>query len=170
MITYRVFISLVIINFLAGCQSTPEQPPAPSSIEALTLNSDIVIVGKVLQNRSRWLNGHIMTTSDVQPLQTLKGKTGGATLQVSFYGGTVDNINEHVEHEATLQEGQISVMFLRQFNQKSGAVAPLSIVSEKGSIPLVQPWERESRLTNNRRLIRQLEDISLRVKNAGGLE
>lgn len=166
---YRAFSLLAFFYFLSGCQPATKPLPA-TSIEALTLSSDLVIVGKVLQNHSRWVDGHIITTSDIQPLQTMKGRTGGAILQASFYGGTVGNINEHVEHEAVLEEGQISVLFLKQFKRKSDSSPPaLSIVSEHGNITLIQPWQRESRLTNNRRLIRQLEDISIRVQTAGGV-
>jgi len=173
MLTKRIMCllaSTLVSVLLIACQA-PLKKPSQTSIEGLTLNSELVIVGKVLQNRSRWEKGHIVTTSNVQPLQTLKGKTGGIPLQVSFLGGTVDNINEHIEHYPVLQEGEIAVLFLSQHAPKTKKAVPdFRIVSDYGSITLVQPWERESRLIHNRRLIQKLESIATRVQKAGGVK
>lgn len=165
----RLYIFLLLLSVLAMACQGPIVKPSPTSIEGLTIRSDIVVVGKVLQNQSRWEKGHIITTSNVQPLQTLKGETGGKNIKVSFLGGTLGNINEHVEHQPILQEGEISVLFLSQDIKPGDKATPdFRIIADNGSITLVQPWERESRLLNNRRLIRQLESISTRVQKAGG--
>ena len=160
-------VGLVLGSFAVLAQDDKERPDESSSppIEQMSEASELVVIGRVLRNESRWVGKLIVTTSEVQPLQTLKGDHPGETLKVSFYGGTVGVINQHVTHEAILQEDEVAVLFLAQPDERAAERAPgLRIVHERGALRLLDPGADESRLKDNRRLQRYLEEIAERVR------
>jgi hypothetical protein len=145
-------------------------PPAAEAtkrapIEEWAAASDVVVAGRVLRNRSRWIGKRIVTASDVEPLRVMKGNPRPGEIQVAFYGGTVGEIHQHVTHETTLREGEISVLFLAK--PRKGILEELGafhVAASGARIPLLAPGERESRLENNRRLRRGLEEVTRRVR------
>ena len=150
--------------FAQGLETRDRRPPVPS-IEELGRASELVIVGKVLRNKAAWVGKKIVTTSEVMPLKVIKGRNIKRPVEVSFLGGTVGVINQHVTHEATLREGEVAILFLAKRDKKGAErVRGLSIVHERGKIELLRPGQDQSRLQNNKRLRRYLDDIVERVR------
>src|SRR5829696_1802646 len=101
-----------LMLLLSSPPANPQEPtaptrPTPPRIETLAGQSELVLVGKVLRNSSRWVGKKIVTTSEVQPLEIFKG-TAPDTVKVWFLGGTVGVINQDATHEATLTAGEVA--------------------------------------------------------------
>ena len=155
-----VFAALLLGGSIVSAQRL-DRP----SIEEMARVSDLVVVVKVLKNKAQWVDRKIVTTSKVQKIETYKGETRKRIIDVSFLGGTLGVINQHVTHEATLQEGEIVVLFLAEPTGKTNIyMGGMRIVSEWGKITLLQPGESDSRFDNNRRLKQFLEEIRKRVQ------
>jgi hypothetical protein len=156
---------------LLSSPASPQEPsPVPSRtspprVETLAGQSELVLVGKVLRNSSRWVGKTIVTTSEVQPLETYKGAPPAGTVKVWFLGGTVGAINQDVTHEATLTAGETAVLFLG--TAKGARVEGLRMVDQDAKIPVLAPDQPDTRLANDRRLRRFLADIKARVEKGG---
>jgi len=149
--------------------ASPQEPPAPTRpapprIETLAGQSELVLVGKVLRNSSRWVGKKIVTTSEVQTLETFKGTAPGI-VKVWFLGGTVGVINQDVTHEATLTTGEVAVLFLAQ--PKGAQIDGLRMVDQDAKVELLTPDQPGSRLLNDVRLKRYIADIKERVAKGG---
>ena len=147
----------------------PEPLQGPSNLEELARLSDVVVVGRVVRNSSRWVGKVIVTTSEVRTLETFKGQPP-SLLEVSFLGGTVGVIHQDATHEPTLTEGEVAVLFLAApppSPQGRPQIEGLRIVAEDGKLPLLAPGEPESRLKNDRRLQRFLREVAERVTKGG---
>ena len=109
-----------------------------------------------------------MTVSDVEPVRTIKGVPPATTIKVVTYGGTVGVITQEFTHSVSLQEGETAMLFLHRTDPDSklfnGHLMPFD---EFGKIGLLRPEQRFSRLKNNRRLNRFIDDIETRVKQGG---
>ena len=138
------------------------------TVESLGSESDLVVVGRVVSSSSRWVGKKIITTSEVQSLESLKGKAPGPTLQVATLGGTVGVIRQTATHFPTLEEGEVAILFLGQVAPE-GASAPGSyrILHQAGKVRLLNPGEPDSRLENNRRLQDFLGEVKSRVRKGG---
>ena len=158
-------IILVITALLFTLSILSAQGLDAPSIEEMARVSDLVVVGKVLRSKSQWVDRNIVTTSQVKIFRnwTLKGNPR-ETVKVSFLGGTLGVINQYVSHEATLQAGEIVVLFLAETRGETYRyLGGMRIVSEWGKITLLQPGQSDSRFENNHRLMQFLEEIRKRV-------
>jgi hypothetical protein len=62
----------------------------------------------------------------------------------------------------------VAILFLGQPDAKAGGAVPgYQIVHEAGKVRLLEPGEPESRLENNRRLKRLVDDVASRVRKEG---
>ena len=153
----------------------PAQPVRPdpfqgrTDVEELTRLSDVVVVGRVVRNTSRWVGKLIVTTSEVETLEAFKGQPP-SRLAVSFLGGTVGVIHQDATHEPTLTEGEVAVLFLASPPPSPAGrpqVEGLRIVAEDGKLPLLAPREPASRFRNDRRLQRFLRELAARIQKGG---
>ena len=173
------FLALFICLFVSGCATGSAKAPqqttvvklpkdGPPTVAEMAALSDLVLIGRVTKSDARWYGKKIMTVSDVEPVRTLKGASPATTIKVVTYGGTVGVITQEFTHSVSLQEGETAMLFLHRTDPDSklfnGHFMPFD---EFGKIGLLRPEQRFSRLKNNRRLNRFIDDIETRVKQGG---
>ena len=133
------------------------------SVEASAAAAKWVITGKVGKRESKWVNGKIVTTADIRPISVLKGTDVPSPISVSFLGGSVGPIRQDYSHEIVAVNGETAVFFLINAPTESGATfSGLTRIARK--IPLLAPGQADSRLENNRRLVRFQNEIIEKVK------
>lgn len=137
-----------------------EREKTQDYVAALAAKSDLVIVAEVGRAASQWYRKSIVTIATVTPLSVLKGDPPGKEFPVLFFGGTVGNINQDFTHEATLREGEVAVLFLNNRRTEAArALQAFEINGEDGKIPLLAPGQSKTRLENNKRLVRFLNEL-----------
>jgi hypothetical protein len=136
---------------------------------SLAAKSDLVIVAEVGHGASQWYRKSIVTIMPVTPLSVLKGDPPGRSIPVLFFGGTVGVINQDFTHEATLKEGEVAVLFLNgpPRSDASRALHTFQINGEDGKIPLLAPGQSKTRLQNNKRLVRFLDELKAAIAKEG---
>lgn len=167
-------IGLAALVLAAGC--APAAGPRrltvprdrPPTIEEMASRSEYVVVGKIVGAESRWVGKKIITVSEVQPIRLIKGEPLAKNLHVLTLGGTVGVIAQHFSHEVLLEKEEVALLFLVRSLGRPFLPDALSPYPEYGKIPLLKPTDRASRLYNNRRLNRLVDEIVARVHKAGG--
>jgi hypothetical protein len=109
-----------------------------------------------------------VTTSEVVPYDIIKGEYSGDVIKVSFIGGTVGVINQHATHEATLEEGELAILFLNDVG-KGTPLDPSTkrIGSEYGKVQLLAPGYSETHFKHDRRLHEEIRQIAGRIVKGG---
>ena len=139
-----------------------------SDIKAMTRASDLVVLAQVVKNEAAWSGGHIVTRSEVEVLEVLAGTPVKGQTVVEFLGGTVGYINEHVEHVATLRQGEVAVLFLRQAERLGGRPGrSLQIVGEHGRLSLLHPGQDLTHLSHNAELKSRLSQLRRQISGGG---
>ncbi len=147
--------------------TTPESTQAvkapAGSIEAMAAAAKWVVAAKVGRQESKWVAGKIVTTSALEPISILKGENLPSPISVLFLGGAVGPIRQDFSGEITAVAGETAVFFLVPPPAGSGpGLSELQRIAYK--IPLLKPGEADSRLKNNRRLVRFQNEIAEKVR------
>ena len=138
------------------------------TIEEMAHHSEMVVLVKVVSKRSNWVGKKVVTVSEVQPLRFFKGGFSNELLSVVTLGGKVGDISQDFTHEVSLEEGETSILFLvSSASNKSFMPGTMRPYGEFGRIRLLRPTDRDSRLKNNIRLNRFIEDLAIKVKKEG---
>lgn len=68
----------------------------PSKLELMSNEADVILTGKVVQNRSGWNadKTRIYTKSTLQVGEYLKGISGGGSVEITSPGGEIGNVGE----------------------------------------------------------------------------
>lgn len=169
---------------LTGCSPNDSSDPVPSTSsdpvsdnkpmqqQATALNpvfhslkdkSDLVVLGKVIGKQSRWVDKKIITTAQVSVLETLKGKKR-KSIEIDYLGGSVGFITQDFSHEATLDIGEVSVLFLKnpklvKPGSDAKAKTTMNIISESARVRLLRPRDRPSRLKNSLKIQKFLKEL-----------
>ncbi len=145
-------------------QSKKDRPETPT-VKELAGKSDMVVLGKVLKKSSRWVGKKIVTSTDIKPVRFFKGKSADTTISIITLGGVVGNIVQEFTHEVVFQEGETSIFFLaRTPRDKKFLPGVLRPVDEHAKIRLLKPTDSPSRLKNNRRLNKFIEEVAAEIK------
>ena len=143
--------------------SAQKAAPVPGSIEAYAASSKWVVVGKVEKRESKWVGGKIVTAARLQPISVLKGDGVPSPVSLMFLGGAVGSIRQDFTDEIIAVEGETAVFFLVDPPAGSGAsLSELPRIAHK--VTLLKPGQADSRLKNNRRLVRYQNEITEKVK------
>ena len=134
------------------------------NIEAMVSPSEQIVVGKVSSLSSRWVGKVIVTTANIEPLETIKGKATRGQLKVSYIGGTVGVIRQTLSHQATLEEGETAILFLSDAPKKSALSGSKVFSHAAGKIQLLKKNEDISRLQSNGRLSKLLGNFRQQAK------
>jgi hypothetical protein len=111
-------MNLRFLAFLALVAAWPRDVQASTAIalnlETLAQRADAVAIVVPEEKRSAWEDGRIATYTRVRVARAYAGKLGDASLWVRTLGGTVGDVGQFVEGEASLPIGQPAVTFLTQ--------------------------------------------------------
>jgi hypothetical protein len=138
--------------------------PKEGSIEYFADASELVVIAKVQKNQAKWMGKKIVTLSDIALIDVLKGAGVPKSLSVMFQGGAVGVIRQDFSDEITLAEGETAVLFLKRLQPKGGSAEMSKELRIVNKISLLAPFERESKLKNNRRIAKLTKEIAIAVK------
>lgn len=117
-------------------------------VPMLTRESDLVVRGVVVRSQARWTKDQrrIMTDTEVQVSEVLKGNATEKTLVVMQPGGAVGDVGQMVHGVATFTPGDEVVLFLERRGDRTfvvGLAQGRLVVDRSGSEPMVRGGEEE---------------------------
>ena len=85
-------------------------------VPGLTQASDLVVRGTVVRQEARWTEDkrRIVTETEVEVLEVLKGSPGATAIKVVQPGGEVGEVGQHVSGTAQFRDAEHVVLFLEQ--------------------------------------------------------
>jgi len=114
---YLVFINSFLLLFIFQITSFSQNNSV--QLKYLTKNSDAILTGKVIQQKSQW-NGNksrIFTIATIQVDEYLKGSANNR-INVIYPGGEVDGVGELYSHTAKLESQEDVLLFVKKDNEK----------------------------------------------------
>jgi len=131
------------------------------SMDELTRQADVVVVGKVASIKAGWNKEktRILTTVSIEVDETLKGKGGDGTATIQTPGGEVDGVGELYSHTAKFVKNEDVVVFAEK--DKKGDLRVTG--GSEGKIAI-----RKDASSGLRRVSEgmSLDELKARVKNA----
>lgn len=125
--------------------------------------SDLIIHGRVLDQRSEWVDSHIGTFVELEVIECLRGDCEpGESMVVFRLGGLVDDLAMVVSGEAEFVNGEEVVVFLEL---QPGAPGPLVMGMAQGKFTIVA-----DPVTEQRMITRDLGGLRLVVLDENELE
>ena len=122
----------------------------------LVAESDLIIHGRVIDQRSEWVDSHIGTFVELEVIECLKGDCEpGEITDVFRLGGLVDDLAMVVSGEAEFVNGEEVVVFLEL---QPGAPGPLVVGMAQGIFTIVA-----DPITEQRMITRDLGGLQLVV-------
>jgi hypothetical protein len=128
-------IVLVVLILLFG-QSFIHSQSFQSEIKSLSEGADVILTGKVIQQKSVWANNksRIITRTTIQVGEYLKGNGANNSVVVNHPGGEVDGVGELYSHMPEFNNNEEVLVFLK----KDKGTSDFKVFSgEDGKISLV---------------------------------
>jgi hypothetical protein len=99
-----------------------------ASLEEIVSSNAIIIVGRVVDTRSRWNDQgtFILTDVTIAPTEVLKGTSRSGPLTVTILGGSVGNLTTLIIGGPTLLPGNSYLLFLNP-EELPGATGALAV-------------------------------------------
>jgi hypothetical protein len=134
---YRYLI--FTLAFICGLHITNYSQRLSTDIENLSKGADVVLTGKVVQQKSSWNEdrSRIYTNATIQVEEYLKGNTNEGSIVVTYMGGEVDDVGELYTHMPRFEDDEEILVFLKRDQKTSsykvfnGEEGKLSIVYDK---------------------------------------
>jgi len=137
------------------------------NLASMVTPSKNIILAKVKSLSSKWVGKVIITTADVEPIETIKGKIQSKSLKVSYVGGTVGNIRQTLSHSTLLEEGETAILFLTDAHKKSALAGTQVFSHSQGKIHLLNKNENINRLKSNQRILGLVNKLQAEVRSGG---
>jgi hypothetical protein len=161
----RLILALALLFSALTCPAAAAQhDEARPQLSDLARNASHVVIGKVAKTEARWVKRKIVTSATIEVVESLKGTVArDKRLTVTVLGGRVGVLEQDVSHEATLETGEIALLFL---SDRAGTGNELRIVGPGGKQTLLGRGMAQSRLQSNRRLAAYLKHVREVVRDA----
>lgn len=129
-----IVLAVLIILFT---QSYIHSQSFQAEIKSLSEGADIILTGKVIQQKSEWTNNksRIITKTTIQVGEYLKGSGSNSSVVVNHPGGEVDGVGELYSHMPEFSNDEEVLVFLK----KTTGTSDFKVFSgEDGKISLVK--------------------------------
>ena len=109
-VTFFTFLMIFSIYFDANSQSIQ------SEIKDLSKGADIIVIGKVIDQKSQWNSekSKIYTLVTLQVEEFLKGSTNQNRVIITHLGGEVGAVGETYSHVPTFKDDEDVLVFLKK--------------------------------------------------------
>lgn len=167
-VTDIVFLSLFFAFFAIGSamastqkltQKLTQKQNKSHSLAGMSSTSEQVVVGRVKSLSARWVGKVIVTTAEIEPVEFIKGKPSKALFNLSYVGGRVGVIEQQLSYPTQLEEGETAVFFVQNAPSKTALAGSKMLSHIEGKIPLLLKGETLSRLNENARISKLLNEI-----------
>ena len=138
----------LITVLLFGTQNLILAQSIQSDIKNLSQGADMIITGKVIDQKSQWNsdNSRIYTNVTIQVDEYLKGSDNQNRIVITHLGGEVGDIGETYSHIPTFIDDENVVLFVK----KSAKNESLSVFEgEEGKLTLYQNKNTGEKVTSN---------------------
>jgi len=139
------FFAVLMIFFL---NSEVYSQSLKSEIRNLSEGADIIVTGKVVDQKSQWNSdkSKIYTNVTIQVDEFLKGSNNQNRIVITHLGGEVGNVGETYSHIPTFQDDEDVLLFVK----KSIKDESLSVFEgEEGKMTLYQNKNTGEKVTSN---------------------
>jgi hypothetical protein len=132
----RHFCLLFIVSFFYGFHFTSFAQDSASEIKSLSEGADVIVIGKVVQQKSNWNENRtrIYTNVTIKVEEFLKGTNTGEIV-VTHPGGEVGEVGELYTHMPKFRNDEEVLVFLEE-DTRSNAYRVLN--GENGKMTLLK--------------------------------
>lgn len=119
--TKKIFL-LSITLLLSGFSSILYSQQTDAKLKHLTINSDLIVTGKVFKQQSNWNKdkSRIFTEATIQVDEFLKGSSNGNSVVVTYPGGEIDGVGELYTHMPKFADNEDVLVFLKKDDSIKG--------------------------------------------------
>ncbi|GLS24319.1 hypothetical protein [Marinibactrum halimedae] len=138
---FLLFLTCLFLSATAQAAGIHLEKHMTEKIKQLSKSSSDVVVAQVGKSQSRWVGPLIVTSTELMPIEILKGRLLNKPLKVTTLGGTVGNIQLTASHQPMLHEGELAMFFLQSSTGKSKlrVRGEKVILGEQGKINIKAP-------------------------------
>jgi hypothetical protein len=140
----------LFIFILIGINTPLLSQSVHSGLKSLSDNADIILTGKVTQQKSEWNadRTRIFTKVTVTVEEYLKGSQNQSSIIIAHPGGEVDEVGEIYSHVPKFYDNENVLLFL----QKDGDVRSYKVLEgESGKISLTVDKLTGEKITSDRK-------------------
>lgn len=154
----QIIVKLAFVIAIFYVQTASATLVIHYDFDELVGESDVIIHGRVVDQRSEWVDTHIGTFVELEVIECLQGDCEpGETTEVFRLGGLIDDLAMVVSGEAEFIIGEEIVVFLEL---QPGAPGPLVLGMAQGIFTIVADPVTEQRL-----ITRDLAGLQLVVQD-----
>jgi hypothetical protein len=148
---------LIVVLFLFGAAEISTAQSLSATIKKMSLEADVIVTGKVVQNESFWNDGKtkIYTRSSLQVNEYLKGSDAKSSVDVLCPGGEVGGVGELYTHMPTLKKNEEVLLFLKK--EQTGSSYKV-FNGEDGKIPVLKDVASGQMVASTRMFINALKE------------
>lgn len=145
-----IILSLILLPFEIYSQTS--QP----KIENLTKQADVILTGKVIEQKSEWNNNQtrISTQSTIQVDEYLKGNEINKTITITTPGGEVGEVGELYTHMPKFSKAEDVLLFVKK--DKNNAAYKI-VDGEDGKLTLYKDQKTGETITSFNKKISSLK-------------
>ena len=155
------YYSLIYISVYFLPVSIIQSQQIATNLKTLTKNSEVVLIGKVSEQESKWNENksRIYTDVTIEVNEYLKGKTEEKSITVSHLGGEVGEVGELYTHIPTFKEQEEMVLFVKM-NKNDGKYRVYN--GDNGKIEIIENNNSKEKFTKSNK---KVDDLRNEIKN-----
>ena len=135
----NIFIQIIIVSIIFALSIHSQQIHV--NLKTLTMNSEVILTGKVFKQKSKWNDNksRIYTDVTIEVDEYLKGQESESTITVRNPGGEVGEVGELYTHMPSFKKEEEMVLFVKKNNYDGkyrvydGANGKIEIIKNKAS-------------------------------------
>ena len=104
------FIALLLVTLIPNIVSATTV--LQMDVEALTKTSDVIVVGKVIEQYASVVDGKVYTTTALAPQSTWKGQSSALRIDMRHMGGRTADLATRVNGMPNFEVGETVLVFL----------------------------------------------------------
>lgn len=149
------YYSLIYISVYFLPVSIVQSQQIATNLKTLTKNSEVVLIGKVSKQESKWNENKSAIYTDViiEVDEYLKGQRGEKSITVSHLGGEVGEVGELYTHIPTFKEQEEMVLFVKM-NKNDGKYRVHN--GDNGKIEIIENNNSKEKFTKSNKKVDDL--------------
>ena len=154
------YYSVIYISVYFLHVSIIQSQQIATNLKTLTKNSEVVLIGKVSEQESKWNENksRIYTDVTIEVNEYLKGKTEEKSITVSHLGGEVGEVGELYTHIPTFKEQEEMVLFVKM-NKNDGKYRVYN--GDNGKIEIIENNNSKEKFTKSNK---RVDDLRKEIK------
>jgi hypothetical protein len=154
------YYSLIYISVYFLPASIIQSQQISADLKTLTKNSEVVLIGKVSKQESKWNKNKsaIYTDVTIEVDEYLKGQRGEKSITVSHLGGEVGEVGELYTHIPTFKEQEEMLLFVNM-NKNDGKFQVYN--GDNGKIEIMENNNSKEKYTKSNK---KIDDLRKEIK------